>query len=72
MYRERMFSAFLGALKDNQPYKLLQWTVSGMILMCAPKYLNSAETHLVGHDSEHPHRPYSSALSHMLRNCLSL
>lgn len=69
--REDVFSFFRSA--ERQP--TIQITAMDSFrndFNVCPKFFNTAETHLVGHDSEHPHRPYSSALSHVLRNCLSL
>lgn len=66
-----MFLSALGVLKDHKPYKLLQWAVLGSILMCALRFFNTAETDLIGDDSNYPLRQWNSALSSVLRDCLS-
>jgi hypothetical protein len=38
VFRERMFSVVLGVVKYHQPYELLQWTISGTILMYTLKH----------------------------------
>lgn len=70
--RERMFSEVLGVLKRPPTVQITAMDSFRNDSKVCPEFFNTAETHLVGDDSDHPHRPYSSALSHVLLNCLSL
>jgi len=66
VFRDRMFSEVLGVLEIPPTLQITAMDSFRNDSNVGPEFFNTAETHLVGDDSDHPHRPYSSALSHVL------